>query len=178
MVVSTKVSFKEIYPMEEVPLSMSTKMSTMDSLLKAKNKEKEATSSVKVLNLKGDGKMTTNLKVSYCYSMEISSKEFSNKIWDTKVFITTRTVIFIKVSGKMISSKDLENWLFQSGNNTRDNLTKEPKTDSVDTDGPQGTHTKEISTGTKDKGWVCIAGVKEVSIEANGKAIAWTASED
>ena len=80
MVVSTKVSFKEIYPMEEVPLSMSTKMSTMDSLLKAKNKEKEATSSVKVLNLKGDGKMTTNLKVSYCYSMEISSKEFSNKI--------------------------------------------------------------------------------------------------
>ena len=164
--------------MEEVPLSMSTKMFTMDSSSKAKNREKEATSSAKALNLKEDGKMTTKLKDNYSSSMEMCSKEFSNKIWDTKGFTTTKMVIFIKVSGKMISSKDLENWLFQLGNNTRDNLIKEPKTDSVGTDGLQATHMKEISTETKEKGWACIAGVKEVNIEVSGKVIAWTVSED
>ena len=66
--------------MEEVPLSMSTKMFTMDSSSKAKNREKEATSSAKALNLKEDGKMTTKLKDSYYSSMEMCSKEFSNKI--------------------------------------------------------------------------------------------------
>ena len=80
MEVSTKANFREICPMEEAPLSMLTKMYTMDSSSKAKRREKEATSSVKALNLKGDGKTITNLKDSYCCSMEMSSKEFSNRI--------------------------------------------------------------------------------------------------
>ena len=51
-------------------------------------------------------------------------------------------------------------------------MTKEPKTDSAGTDGLQATLMKEISTETKDKDWVCIAGTREDSIEVSGKVIA------
>lgn len=94
-------NFFKIFLTELEILSIQTKINTEVCLQVDANKEKENTILAKAPNIQEFGRMTRKWKDSLFYSMAISSKEHSRIIKDTKEFINTKMVMFMKVAGQM-----------------------------------------------------------------------------